>query len=144
MIIDGTTIHIFDDGQWVIHTPQGRNFLVNEPTYRLFSILQNVKQADEALGHFNTAFGTSFTKEQLIELINEKLGGYHILKNDETTEKPSLENQYLKLKVELINARIAGWLSKPFQIFFLEISIFNGWESHTISTACDDYFLSSK
>ena len=118
MIIDGTTIHIFDDGQWVIHTPQGRNFLVNEPTYRLFSILQNVTQPEEALGHFNTAFGASFNKEQLIELTNEKLGGYHILKDDETTEKPSLKNQYLKLKVELINSKIAGFLSTPITIFY--------------------------
>lgn len=118
MIIDGTTIHTFDDRQWVIHTPQGRNFLVNEPTYRLFSILQNVTQPDEALGRFNTAFGASFTREQLLELTHEKLGGYHILKDDETTEKPGLKNQYLKLKIELINAKIAGWLSKPFQVFF--------------------------
>ena len=118
MLIEEITLHQFDADRWVVHTPQERNFLVNRATYQLILVLQNCGNAVEAVVAFNKQFQTSLNSQQFEQLIAEKLGGYHILKNDEEPEKPTLKNQYLKLKVELINARWAGWLSKPFQVFY--------------------------
>ena len=118
MLIEGITLHSFDADRWVVHTQQERNFLVNRPTYRLIELLRECNNSNEAVTKFNTSFQTSLNAVQFEQLIAEKLGGYQILKDDTEPEKPTLKNQYLKLKVELINARWAGWLSKPFQVFY--------------------------
>ena len=52
------------------------------------------------------------------DLVDEKLGGYQIIQEDAVPEKPSLKNAYLKLKIPLLNARIARYLSIPLQPFF--------------------------
>ncbi len=118
MLIEGITLHAFDTDRWVVHTQQERNFLVNRATYQLIQVLKNCSNTSEAVVKFNSLFQTSLNSLQFEELIAEKLGGYYILKDDSQPEKPTLKNQYLKLKVRLINARWAGWLSKPFQVFY--------------------------
>ena len=69
------------------------------------------------------------------------MGGYHILKDDTEPEKPTLKNQYLKLKVELINARWAGWLSKPLQAFYSP-NVFWWALLGVILTVASVYFMS--
>jgi putative peptide zinc metalloprotease protein len=118
MIIEGVTIHTFDKNQWVIHTPYGRNFLVNDATYRLFLVLQHNAEPMEVLEKFNREFDVTLTFEQFWIIVKEKLGGYKILDHDGVEEKPALQNQYLKLKVEVISSKWAGWLSKPLQMFY--------------------------
>jgi putative peptide zinc metalloprotease protein len=118
MIIEGVTVHAFDSKNWVVHTPQGRNFLVNHATYQLFQILRSCSNLANALEQFNSQFSANLNEQQFGSLVAEKLGGYHILTEDESVEKPTLKNQYLKLKFELINPRWAGILSKPFQVFY--------------------------
>lgn len=118
ILIEGITLHIFDKDRWVVHTQQERNFLVSAATYQLIRVLQNSTNSDEALKNFNTTFQVAFSEEQFKKLVSEKLGGYHILRDDSEPEKPTLKNQYLKLKIELIKPKWAGWLSKPFQIFY--------------------------
>ena len=118
MLIEGITLHAFDTDRWVVHTQQERNFLVNRATYQLIQVLKDCNNTSEAVVKFNSLFQTSLNSLQFEELIAEKLGGYYILKDDSQPEKPTLKNQYLKLKVRLINARWAGWLSKPFQVFY--------------------------
>lgn len=118
MIINGTSIHAFDKNQWVIHTPHGRNFLVNEATRRLFMILQKWNHPSEALNEFNEEFNLKFTQEQFLDLVKDKFGGYQILDNDSVEEKPGLKNRYLKLKAQLISDKWAGIFSKPFQVFY--------------------------
>jgi len=118
MLIEGITLHSFDANRWVVHTQQERDFLVNRATYRLIELLRECSNANEAVTKFNASFQTSLNAVQFEQLIAEKLGGYRILKDDNEPEKPTLKNQYLKLKVELIDARWAGWLSKPFQAFY--------------------------
>ncbi|MCP1384930.1 hypothetical protein [Runella salmonicolor] len=118
MLIEGITLHTFDTNRWVVHTPQDRNFLISAATYQLIRVLQASTNSEEALKNFNTSFQVVFSEEQFKKLINEKLGGYHILRNDTEPEKPTLKNQYLKLKIELIKPKWAGWLSKPLQAFY--------------------------
>ncbi len=118
MILEGITVHEFDSKNWVVHTPQGRNFLVNQATYQLFQILRGCSNLANALEQFNSQFSANLSEQQFGGLIAEKLGGYHILTEDQSTDKPTLKNQYLKLKFELINARWAGILSKPLQVFY--------------------------
>lgn len=118
MLIEGITLHVFDTHRWVVHTPQERNFLISAATYQLIKVLQASSNSEEALKNFNTSFQATFTEDQFKRLVSEKLGGYHILRDDTEPEKPILKNQYLKLKVELINPKWAGWLSKPLQAFY--------------------------
>ena len=141
MLLDGITLHSFDTNRWVVHTQQERNFLVNGATYQLITLLRESTNINEALKNFNVSFQTDFTEEQFKSLVSEKLGGYHILKDDTEPEKPTLKNQYLKLKVELINARWAGWLSKPLQAFYSP-NVFWWALLGVILTVASVYFMS--
>lgn len=114
MIAEKVTIHVFDEKNWVINTPKGRNLLINQHVYKLYELLKKSKNEQNALIEFNTTLNLS----QFRSLIFEKLGGYNILDEDSIIEKPLLKNQYLKLKVQLINSHLAGLLSLPFQPFF--------------------------
>lgn len=141
MLIEGITLHAFDTDRWVVHTQQERNFLVNRATYQLIQVLKDCNNTSEAVVKFNSLFQTSLNSLQFEELIAEKLGGYHILKDDSQPEKPTLKNQYLKLKVQLINARWAGWLSKPFQAFYSP-NVFWWALLGVILTVASVYFMS--
>jgi putative peptide zinc metalloprotease protein len=118
LLIKGLQLTPFDDSRWVVSTNEGRNFLINEPTTKLVTILSRAKNEEDAYLTFKSQFNRSIVFEDFIQLVKEKLGGYHILQNDTEAEKPPMLNPYLKLKLELINAQWANWLSKPLQIFF--------------------------
>ncbi len=118
MIAEGITIHSFDSDNWVINTGQGRNLLVNRNVKKLFEILVHSPNEDNARVAFNQEFGIALNGEQFSSLISEKLGGYSILLNDNNIEKPTLKNQYLKLKIQLISPKVAGYLARPFMSFF--------------------------
>ncbi|GAB3028099.1 hypothetical protein [Spirosoma pulveris] len=115
LIVNDTSVHVFDETNWVIHSTKGRNFLINQSTYQLYQILRESSDWLEAVTKFNHLFGLTFNHQEFNALVAQTLGGYCVLLEDPTPMKPSLKNNYLKLKVELLPARIVGLLSKPLQ-----------------------------
>jgi putative peptide zinc metalloprotease protein len=106
------------DKHWVIQNSEGRNFRVNDYAQKLFEILKNNWDFENALLEFNASFRSTFSEESFRNLINKTFGGYEILIDDQIDKKPSLVNRYLKLKIQLISPPIAGFLSKVFQPFY--------------------------
>jgi putative peptide zinc metalloprotease protein len=118
LIKEGYTVHSWDNGKWVINSPEGRNFLINEATHQLFQILEKYEKFEEAHLAFDKAFLANTTFEEFREYISKVIGGYGILSDDFEVKRPSMKNNYLKLKVQLINAQIAGFLAKPLTVFY--------------------------
>jgi putative peptide zinc metalloprotease protein len=118
LIKEGFTVHAWENGKWVINSPKGRNFLVNEATHQLFQILEKYEKFEEAHLAFDKAFLANTTFEEFREYISKVIGGYGILSDDFEVKRPSMKNNYLKLKVQLINAQIAGFLAKPLTVFY--------------------------
>ncbi|WP_020599378.1 hypothetical protein [Spirosoma panaciterrae] len=115
LITKGTSVHLFDNNRWVIHSAEGRNFLINHATYQLYQILGESSDQLEANVRFNQQFGLSLNQQEFYALVTQTLGGYNVLREDMTPIKPSLKNKYLKMKVELLPACVVGILSKPLQ-----------------------------
>ncbi|RYC68227.1 zinc metalloprotease [Spirosoma sordidisoli] len=115
LITPGTSIHEFDKSNWVIHSAEGRNFLVNEATFRLYNILATAPGLSEAKQAFDDQFGLNLDLEQFKAVLAKSLGGYNVLVNDEVPTRPVLTGNYLKLKVEFMPAWLVHALSKPFQ-----------------------------
>ena len=115
---EGYTVHSWNNGKWVINSPEGRNFLVNEATYKLFQILEKHERLVEAHTTFDRGFATVTTFEEFEQYVSKVIGGFGILAEDFEVHRPSMKNNYLKLKVQLINAEIAGFLAKPLTYFY--------------------------
>ena len=113
ILIEGTSAHAWGNGQWVIHCPNGRNFLINERTHSLYQILTSHSSYLEALDTFNLQFQTTYSEPQFRDMVGKVLGGYQILAEDIAIARPKVLNNYLKLKVQLVNARVAGFLAQP-------------------------------
>jgi putative peptide zinc metalloprotease protein len=115
MLIKSNTSICAVDQHWVIQNEEGRNFRVNEYAQKLFDILKNNWDYENALIEFNASFKSTFSDESFRNLINKTFGGYEILIDDQIDKKPTLVNRYLKLKLQLISPSIAGFLSRIFQ-----------------------------
>lgn len=115
LIVNDTSVHVFNERNWVIHSAKGRNFLINHATYQLYQILQESSDWLEAVMRFNQLFGLTLNQQEFNSIVAQTLGGYDVLLEDQTPVKPSLKNNYLKLKVELLPTRLVGLLSKPLQ-----------------------------
>jgi putative peptide zinc metalloprotease protein len=137
LIKDNITI-VAVDSNWVIQNQEGRNFLVNEYTQKLFEILRSKMCLEEALIDFNILFQTTYDKNQFKDLLANSLGGYDILNNDDVEKKESLKNKYLKLKLQVIPPRIAGIMSRPFQ-FLYEPKLF--WTFFALLIVINIFFI---
>jgi putative peptide zinc metalloprotease protein len=129
------------DKHWVIQNEEGRNFRVNEYAQKLFEILKNNWDYDNALIEFNTSFKSTFSEESFRNVINNTFGGYEILMDDQIDKKPTMVNRYLKLKLLLISPKVAGYLSRIFQplyefrtfwILFISFTIINVFASYNV------------
>ena len=118
LIKEGYTVHSWDNEKWVINSPEGRNFLINEVTFKLFHILENSQTFDEAHQAFESEFLITLSLEGFRQHLSKTIGGFGILTDDFEVARPSMKNKYLKLKVQIINAKIAGFLAKPLTIFY--------------------------
>ncbi len=118
LIKEGYTVHSWENGKWVINSPEGRNFLINEATFKLFNILETHQTLEDAHLAFEKEFLINISFEDFQQHISTTIGGFGILENDFEVARPSMKNNYLKLKVQLINAKIAGFLTKPLTVFY--------------------------
>jgi len=118
LLRENIQIKPFDVRRNVLQVDEKRHFLINHATSDLVQILSSTTSLVEAHRSFNTVFNHSLSYGAFTDLIDKKLGGYRILKKDAVTLKPSIKNTYLKLKLPLLNARIAQLLSLPLQPFF--------------------------
>jgi putative peptide zinc metalloprotease protein len=108
----------FDASNFVLQIDDKRHLLINRATTELVHILSNTTSFEAAHKVFNQSFNQTISIESFQDLVDEKLGGYQIMRKDSVPEKPSLKNAYLKLKIPLLNARVARFLSFPLQPFF--------------------------
>jgi putative peptide zinc metalloprotease protein len=108
----------FDTSNFVLQIDDKRHLLINRATTELVHILSNTTSFEAAHKVFNQSFNQTISIESFQDLVDEKLGGYQIMREDSVPEKPSLKNAYLKLKIPLLNARVARFLSFPLQPFF--------------------------
>ncbi|RNL52505.1 zinc metalloprotease [Pedobacter jejuensis] len=120
MLISQVNISKYDNKRYVLNTVGGRNILVNENVVKLVDILTSNTEIGTACSCFNDANGFSLTVDEFFSVLQERLGGYGILVDDHTNVR-ALPDTYLKLKVELINSRVAGFLSQIFLPFFSPI-----------------------
>ena len=118
LLRENIQIKPFDAKRNVLQVDESRHFLLNQATSDLIEILSSTTSLVEAHRSFNTVFNHSLSYEAFTDLIDKKLGGYHILKKDAVSLKPGVKNTYLKLKLPLLSARIAQLLSLPLQPFF--------------------------
>lgn len=117
LLRENIQIKPFDANRNVLQVDENRHFLLNQATSDLVEILSSSTNLMEAHRSFNTVFNHSLSYGAFTDLIDHKLGGYRILKKDAITLKPGIKNTYLKLKLPLLNARIAQLLSLPLQPF---------------------------
>jgi putative peptide zinc metalloprotease protein len=118
LIKEGYTVHSWDNGKWVINSPEGRNFLINEVTFKLFNILETHHTLENAHEAFEKEFLIDISFNDFQQHISTTIGGFGILANDFEVARPSMKNKYLKLKIQIINAQIAGFLAKPLTVFY--------------------------
>ena len=118
LLRENIQIKPFDASRNILQVDENRHFLLNQATSDLVEILSSTTSLLEAHRSFNTVFNHSLSYEAFTDLIDYKLGGYRILKKDTVTLKPGIKNTYLKLKLPLLNARIAQLFSLPIQPFF--------------------------
>ena len=111
-------IRPFDATYSVLQIDENRHLLINQATTELVHILSATTSLDAAHKVFNRSFDQTISMQSFRDLVDEKLGGYQIIREDAVPEKPSLKNTYLKLKILLLNARVARFLSIPLQPFF--------------------------
>ncbi|WP_367915683.1 hypothetical protein [Leadbetterella sp. DM7] len=113
LVNENITAHAWGNGKWVLHTGAERNILLNEKSFELYRILQETETYENALIRFNTMYMWSLNMEDFKTHIATVFGGYGLLKDDFKVERPDMKNQYLKLKIQLINPEWASILAKP-------------------------------
>ncbi len=118
LLRENIQIKPFDASRNVLQVDENRHFLLNQATSDLVEILSSSSNLMEAHRSFNKVFNHSLSYRAFNDLIDYKLGGYHILNRDAVTLKPGIKNTYLKLKLPLLNARTAQLLSLAIQPFF--------------------------
>lgn len=92
--------------------------MVNELTYRLYQVLVNAQTYEIASANFNAEFKSEINVEQFKEYVSQIIGGYNILQEDFDVNRPSVLNNYLKLKVQLLNANVTGFIAQPLSYFY--------------------------
>lgn len=118
MLLNAIHITRYSEGRWILNTPEGRNVLINEQMFQLVEILRNSSNIQEACTQFNAMYDSAVNLSEFAQFVQSRLGGYAILLNDEQPSKPYGYVKYLKLKIQLFNGRIAGWLSLIFTPLF--------------------------
>ena len=82
LIKEGFTVHSWDNGKWVINSPEGRNFLINEVTFKLFNILETHQTLENAHQAFEKEFLINISFEDFQQHISTTIGGFGILAED--------------------------------------------------------------
>lgn len=107
----------YDTSRWVVSTASGRSFLVNAPTARLVRVLGESGGWEGARRGFCEALGQDIGAEAFRGLVQQKLGGLEILREDDAPVRPPRES-YLRLRLPLIPPRLAGWLAGPLSLLY--------------------------
>jgi len=118
LVKENLQIRPFDATNSVLQIDENRHLLINRATTELVKILSAATSLEAAHKVFNQSFNQTISMQSFRDLVDETLGGYQIIQKDAVPEKPSLKNAYLKLKIPLLNARWAHFLSIPLQPFF--------------------------
>lgn len=107
----------YSSGKWVLNTSD-RNILINDNTATLLKILEGSENYKEAHQKFQLEFCLVIPFEDFQKLINQKLGGYNIIKDDSVEERQKLQTQFFRFKTELLNAKQVGVIARPFVFLF--------------------------
>ena len=118
LLKENIQIKPFDVKRWVLQVDESRHFLINHATSDLVRILSSASSLAEAHLAFNTFFNYSISYKAFTDLVDKKLGGYHIVEEDTMAVKPVNQNTYLKLKLPILSAPLAKFLSIPIQPFY--------------------------
>jgi putative peptide zinc metalloprotease protein len=118
LVKENIQIRPFDATNSVLQIDENRHLLINRATTELVHILSAATSLEAAHKVFNQSFNQTISMPAFQDLVDEKLGGYQIIQEDAVPEKLSLKNAYLKLKIPLLNPRVARYLSIPLQPFF--------------------------
>jgi len=121
MLISAINISNYDDHRFVVNTAAGRNILVDGNTIELLDILRNERSIEEACTSFNKNLNVSLNLDEFTALVNQNLGGYGILLNEDPIAKKTSGQSYLKARINIIPPNVAGKLSAPFTYFFKPI-----------------------
>ncbi len=111
MLTDATLLRPFDAARWVIAAPGDRHLLVSTAAADLFRLLAGADSLDAARTAFNARFSRDLSPSAFAGLVEDRFGGYGLLRNDSVALRPRLPVPALRLRVEFIPAPLAGWLS---------------------------------
>ncbi len=115
MLINNYSIKNYDNTlKYVLTTNQG-HFYINKSTKDLIAILATANTEEEALARFNETFNSDLSKENFSVFLKEQLKGLGLLKADTKIIK---SNAFVKNKIKLIPANLAGTFAAPFSYFF--------------------------
>jgi putative peptide zinc metalloprotease protein len=117
MICETITITSYDKSRSVVSTDSGRNFLLNNESVTLISILKDAPDIGSALARFNNQFNSNLDTNQFETFIDEKLGNYGILRNSKhvASKKPL---GYLPIKLQILNPKMVFVLSRPLTFMY--------------------------
>ncbi|TGE26635.1 site-2 protease family protein [Hymenobacter metallicola] len=108
----------FDEQRWLINTDTGHNLLVNKDTEELFSLLRTAESMDQACARFNVRFRANLSGGEFATLLQARFGGYGILTHDQKEDKAVAGSNYIRLKMELLSAKIAAICAAPLRVFY--------------------------
>lgn len=117
LIAPDVQVNAYDDGRFIINTQEDRHLLVNEAAVKLLTILRTAPDLGTANVWFNQAFTANLSLDAFQEFVQQRFGGYRILVGDEQATK-QVPQEYIRLKLELFNHRMAGFCAAPLKAFY--------------------------
>jgi putative peptide zinc metalloprotease protein len=117
---ENISIHTFDKARWVVTTVGGENYLINENTFVLISLLNESTSLQEARQEFNRKFESNLSTPMFEDLVSEttrKLMNPHGLAASMGKRK-----HYLSLRIELLKASFIGVLAQKIAFAFKPVN----------------------
>jgi len=104
------SIHQYDDTRWVLSTPVGNHYVVNDRAASLLRTLQESNSWEEARHRTRDEVETSLDPAEFRALVNEVLGETGLLEEEEDERSAS----YLRFRQPVLPAGLCGVLARVF------------------------------
>lgn len=128
LVRSDVSIHRYDDHRWVLSTPVGNHFVVNDRTASLLRTLQESDSWKEACHRTRDEVEASFDPPEFRALVNEVLGETGLLEEGENKKSTS----YLRFRQPILPASLCGILARIFPVPLFRFAMF--WALFGIGT----------
>jgi len=113
----------FDNGGYLVHHKKlGYRININTITYQLLNLVDGKLTIEEIIRAFKQRYEISLKKENVLDILHQKLAKYHIIENEHFEYKPKEKPSYLKLSFTAVKKDwIDGIVSKMGFLFSKKI-----------------------